>query len=299
MQQQSWIDQTTCTTCGACADVCPNRILVKDAAAGMRFQPERLWMCFRCGQCMAVCPTGSVHAAGLSYERDFFPLPPAPPDAPPTSAAFFDLIASRRAVRTFKDKPVPRELLEKIVQAVQYAPPGFPPLKTELVVVQDPQRIRQALPHMIAVYDMLVKMVRHPLARWAVRGRIGASKFRTLKQHVVPLMQVRLPGLKAGTEDTITRGAQAMILFHANRQEENYQTDIHSALTYAFLAAHALGLGASAMDLIPPAVDRSPALRQMFGIPPENEVVGVVILGFPKYTYRRGIRRDLKSVTWL
>jgi ferredoxin len=290
----SWIDASTCTSCGACAAVCPNRVLKKEPG-GMSFRSDRLWMCFRCGQCMAVCPTGSVHAAGLSFERDFFDLPEPTRDP----QAFFHLIASRRAVRSFQERPVPHALLEKVVQAIQFAPPGFPPIKTELIVVESTERVRAALPHLIALYDRLVKAVDHPVARWVVRRSAGAEKYHTLVQHVVPLMKARLPELKAGTEDTITRGAPAMILFLAHRKAENFRADLYIALTYGFLAAHALGLGGSAMDLIPPAVERSPALREMFGISPDHEVGGALILGYPKYTYRRGIRRELKRVTWL
>jgi hypothetical protein len=112
-------------------------------------------------------------------------------------------------------------------------------------------------------------------------------------------MKSRLPELKMGVEDTITRYAPAMIVFHANRNVENYEADIYIALTYGFLAAHALGLGGSAMDLIPPAIQNSPMLRKMLLIPDNNVVVASMILGYPKYRYQRGIKRELRSVTWI
>jgi nitroreductase len=112
-------------------------------------------------------------------------------------------------------------------------------------------------------------------------------------------MKNRLPELKMGIEDTITRNAPAMILFHANRDAENYRGDIYIALTYGFLAAYALGLGGSAMDIIPPPIERNRELRKMFFIPDTNEVVGCMILGYPKYRYKRGIKRELKSVKWI
>ncbi len=105
--------------------------------------------------------------------------------------------------------------------------------------------------------------------------------------------------MKAGTEDAITRNAQAMLLFHANKQSDNYDTDIYIALAYALLKAHALGLGATAIDLIPPAIERTPVLKQIFKIPKENEVVASMILGYPKFKYKRAIQRQLKSITWI
>ncbi len=285
----------TCTACGLCARVCPNLVIMKDGAGAMAVSPGRAHVCFACGQCMAVCPTGSVVVRGLSYERDFFELPASGPD----ERGFFDLLSTRRAVRAFRDRPVPSALLERIVHAIALAPPGFPPLKTGLIVVQDPAVIRQALPHMIDLYGKLMRAMKNPLARFFIRREVGLQKYRLMRTHLVPLLETRMEGLRAGTEDTITRGAPAMILFHASRTAEDAHEDLFIAAAYGSLAAHALGLGGSIMSIIPPAVDRTPALRELFKVPDGHEVVTSLILGYPAVKYRRGIKRELKSVAWI
>lgn len=294
MENTIRVDGESCRVCGLCAEVCPIRIMYEEDGS-ITFRRDRLPLCITCGQCMAICPTQSIVVDGLDYARDFFPLP----EGRVAEMNFLDVIATRRAIRTFRDRPVPREVLEQVVEAIAFAPPGFTPIKTQVTVVEDTAVLREALPELVAVYDGLVKAMRHPVARLLVRRKVGADKFRALEQHVVPLMESRLPELKQGTEDTITRNAPAMILFHAHREAENYEADLYIALTYGFLAAHALGLGATPLDLVPPAVENSPALRDLFSIPQDNVVVGAMILGYPKYRYRRGIRRELESVTWI
>jgi ferredoxin len=289
------IDEKSCKKCGLCGEVCPNKIIKKDNSGQLSFRQDRIQFCFKCGQCMSICPTESIHVEGLSYTKDFVGLP----EGDSFERNFFNMILSRRAVRNFEDRPVPRELLEKIVQAIAFAPPGFPPIKTEIVVVQDTTLIRKALPHMIEVYDFLIKAMANPMMRFFIKRRAGREKFNMLVHHVVPLMKNRLPELKMGFEDTITRDAPAMIIFHANRNSENYKEDIYIALAYGFLAAHALGLGGSAMDIIPPPIERNKELRKMFLIPDTNEVVASMILGYPKYRYQRAIKRQLKSVKWI
>jgi ferredoxin len=289
------INKDACNSCGLCVEICPNRIMTRDGADGISFRPDRLALCIKCGQCMAVCPTQAIVVDDLVYERDFFTLPKGSAEDMP----FLEMIQTRRAIRVFKNQPVPKELLEKVVEAITFAPPGFTPLKTELTVVQDTAVIRQALPEMIKVYDSLVKAMDNPIGRFIVRRTVGAATFSTLKRHIVPLMKSRLPELKQGTEDTITRYAPAMIILHAHRDAENYEEDIHIALTYGFLAVHALGLGGSAISLIPPSIQRSPLLRKLFSIPDANVVVGSIILGYPKYRYQRGIKRNLRNVTWI
>lgn len=269
--------------------------MTRDDVDGISLRTDRLALCIKCGQCMAVCPSQAIVLDDLVYERDFFALPKRSAE----DMTFLEMIKTRRAVRVFKNQPVPKELLEKVVEAITFAPPGFTPLKTELTVVQDTAVIRRALPEMIKVYDSLVKAMNNPIARFLIRHRVGVETFKSLKGHVVPLMESRLPELKQGTEDTITRYAPAMIIFHAHRDAENYEEDIYIALTYGFLAAHALGLGGSAMSLIPPPIQRSHVLRKLFSIPDTNVVVGSIILGYPKYRYQWGIKRNLKSVTWI
>jgi ferredoxin len=289
------VKSETCKVCGLCAEVCPNKILVKNKSKGTYAREDRKDLCIRCGQCMAVCPTKSIRVSGLSYRKNFFPLP----EQTAGGDGFFNLIASRRAIRNFKAEPVSRELLEKIVEAISFAPPGFTPIKTEITVVSDPQLVKKALPHMISFYDTLVNVIDDPKIRSRIRREVGRQRFKTMKTHLIPLLRSRLPELKKGVEDTLTRYAPAMILFHSNRKKEDIREDIIIAATYGMLAAHALGLGGSIMDIIPPAVDKTDELRKMFKIPETNQVISSIIIGHPKYKYQRGIRRNLKSVEWL
>ena len=46
---------------------------------------------------------------------------------------FFEFLKSRRSVRVFKDKPVERDVITKILNAAATAPMGIPPSTTETV----------------------------------------------------------------------------------------------------------------------------------------------------------------------
>jgi nitroreductase len=246
---------------------------------------------------MAVCSTRAIVVNGLSYETDFFELPENESNG--YEKSFYNMIRSRRAIRNFKDKPVPKELLDKIVEAISFAPPGFPPLKVKIIVVQNTELIRQALPNMIRLYESLVSMLKKPIYRFFIKKEVGEKKFKLMQEHLIPVLTSRLPALKNGTEDTITRNAPAMILFLADKNGEDINQDISIAATYGMLATHSLGLGGSIMDLIPPAINKDKELRKLFVIPDNHEVVTSIIIGYPKYKYQRGIKRNLKSVEWI
>jgi len=284
------VDLSTCKKCHLCADICPAGIIRADEKA--RFLLERVRLCIRCGQCMAACPTKSIRIEGLSYEKDFFEMPQRKEG---WQEAFYGLVSSRRSIRNFQDRPVPRELLEKVVQAITFAPPGFTPLTVELTVVNNRELIQRAVPLMAEMYASLIKMQTNPVASTILKWKVGKDTYQVLNTHVLPLMKSRMPGLKAGTEDTIARGAPCLILFHAPVHNE----DIFIALAFGLLAAHSLGLGACAIGLIPPAVNRNSELMKMFKVPESNLVLASMVLGYPKYKYCRSIRRSPAGLTWV
>jgi ferredoxin len=296
---ESRIDPETCGRCGLCVAVCPAHIphLISGLGDGdvVELRAERLYACIRCGHCMAICPTESIHIEGLSYEEHLFDLPTVDVDG----QRFSNFATCRRSIRVFRDEPVPRQVLQGIVDIISMAPMGFPPHKVEVSVVQTRDTIERALPLIVERYEDLAQWMNNPVIRIMIRRRAGPEAFNSLKNHVLPSLKYRLPDMKAGKVDTITRGAPAMLLFHAHREAEGHRDDALIALTYGLLAAHALGLGATALSLVPPVVERSPELRAMFEIPAENSVLASMVVGYAKVRFRRGIRRELAGVHWI
>jgi len=234
MKKEIKIDNALCKKCKICLEVCPN-VILKTENTFTSVNSERIELCFLCGQCMAACSEKAIHVLGLDYNKDFL-------DLPESVNSFNDLIQSRRSIRAFKKIPVPKEILEQIVNAISFAPPSFPPLKTEIVVVQNKELIEQSLPHMINWYDNLIKRLKNPVVRYIIRRKAGSERFQTIQNHLVPLFNIKLPSIINRTEDAITRNAQAMILFHADRHSDNYRADIYIALGYALLKATHLEL---------------------------------------------------------
>ncbi|HWI65391.1 MAG TPA: nitroreductase family protein [Symbiobacteriaceae bacterium] len=291
------INSETCSKCGVCATVCPDRTIeqIDDQFPGRN--QARASLCAQCGQCMAVCPSESIHVGDLSYQRDFFAFDSSgqPADYP----AFFGLAATRRAVRRFQDRPVSRELLEQIVAAVALAPMAFPPHKTAVTVLSNRAAIAAMVPHVVKFYANFMKAMGNPLIRFFIKRSAGPEHFPTLESHLVPKLAEMLPAMKASGRDEITRDAPAMILFHAQKTAANHTQDANIALTYGLLAAHSLGLGAAANGLVPPAINGTPALRVMLHLPTDHEVVAGMIMGYPLCRYHRGVRRKLAGVAWM
>ena len=111
------VDGSSCIRCGRCVKVCPSQIFVQEKAGGpvALSKPEN---CIVCGHCVAACPTGSVAHA------EFPPAKVHPVDyaAMPTPAQVELLMAARRSNRALSQRPVPQEMLDRIVAAADLAP---------------------------------------------------------------------------------------------------------------------------------------------------------------------------------
>ena len=50
-------------------------------------------------------------------------------------------LLTRRSVRKFQDKPIPKELLEKVVEAGEYAPSAHNTQPWEFLIIQDKEKL--------------------------------------------------------------------------------------------------------------------------------------------------------------
>lgn len=284
------INHETCTKCGNCVEVCPALVL-KKSEHQVEFKDDFIHLCLGCGQCMAVCNTKSVHAKGMTYEKDFFEFS--------EEHDFFSMIQHRRSVRRFKPKPVSKEEIEKILETVSQAPHGDSHQHVEITVVNSREKIMEALPLMSEFYDKLQGWLHNPLMKSMIQLKKGKDMLNTLQNHLLPRIEKGIYRTISHDYDGITRGAHTLLIFHAHRDSEEHEEDAYVFVTYAMLATQALGLGATIIGLVPPAVNKFPELKKIFNIPETNEAVISLIVGYPKYKYKRGIKRELKSVNWV
>ncbi len=174
-EQLHLVDLETCLGDGICAEVCPENVLemVDEKAATVE---SRIDSCILCGQCVAVCPTESLEMPTLPM-ADFRKLAKLPFGYD----EFFDFLRLRRSVRVFKDRPVERDLIEKILGAAATAPMGFPPHTTEVVVIDQREELDFLLTELVKDYESMVKGFSNPLARTMIRLSAGAEDFGVLK----------------------------------------------------------------------------------------------------------------------
>lgn len=287
------IDETLCTRCGVCAQVCSCAVYAM-TDEGPEVIEERAAVCVECGHCMAACPTEAVCVPGMDYE-EFAPLPEPAASADELHA----LMLERRSIRAFEDTPVPRELLQRVVDAAAAAPMGFPPTDVEVTVLTRREDVAKILPVSAKQTEQLNGMMKSAIGRWVLRRAVDAKTFRLLRDALLPMMGPALEEHQRNGLDFVTWGAPALLLFHVGPESLMGETDCAIASTYAMLMAEALGLGSIMLGLATAAVQQAPELKEEFRIPAGGEVLSALAVGYTKRKFLRTIPRELRGVTWV
>ena len=287
------INRELCEKCRLCMEICPCHVIGINHKEEVHFIQEKEVICLNCGQCMAICSTKAISVNGLSYEENVVDLP----ENKVGYDAFMGFLANRRSIRNYRNKAVPDDVLLKIVDSISLAPYGAAPEKVNISIINNREKIEAALPFISKFLDDITVWMENPVASFIIRTKNRQETFNTLKNHLYPISKSGNYKLELG--DRITRGAPALILFHAEKGAEEHTNNAIIYATYMNLAAHSLGLGATMIGIIPAAINKVPEVRQIFQIPKEHEATASMILGYPKYRYKRAIKRKPQPLRWI
>lgn len=166
-----------------------------------------------------------------------------------------ELMMTRRSVRRFEPRDVPQEDLEKILQAVQWAPSWANTQCWEVVAVRDPS-LKQALQETLAKGNPASKaMVEAPVV-------------------LVICAKLQSSGYYKGQATT--------------KFGDWFMFDLGLATQNLCLMAHALGLGTVIVGLF----DHD-KVKSLLGVPEGYEVVAMVPLGYPSAPSSAPKRREI------
>ena len=281
------VDPQTCTGCGQCVEICPDRVL--ELHEGKARATDGIFMgCVACGHCVAICPTAAVAVTGRTMRADDGFDPPL---QRATAEQLEALLFWRRSVRRFTAREVERETIDRILAMTAAAPMGIPPSDVGVVVLLGREKVQAFATDACALFARQAK----GFSGWRLahmRLFMGKAGYEVMRDFVRPLLEM-LAGERAAGRDAFTYDAPAALLFHHGQTADS--ADVHIAATYAMLAAESLGLGSCLLGTAV-AFNFDKAFRQRHGIPVDNKVGLMLALGYPDVQFRRGVRRRLADV---
>jgi nitroreductase len=168
---------------------------------------------------------------------------------------FSDLLKKRRSVRDFEDRPVPKDLVEKLINESLQAPSASNMQPWRFTIVHNREAIRRISDESkSSLLSYLDKNPNSPVKNYAAVLR---SK-----------------------EFNVFYNAPCLVIISGIRKAAMHRVDCALCAAYFMMAAASEGLGTCWVDL--GAYIDSPDLRAELGLADDIRVVAPIILGYPK-----------------
>ena len=268
------VDMEKCERDGICAEVCPAEIIeIKDKEAFPTLIDGGDKVCINCGHCVAICPSGAMSHVSMRPEE----CSPVRTDwlFGPEQVEHF--LRSRRSIRAYKKKPVEKEVLSKLIKIARFAPSGHNLQPVQWLVIYDSDNVQRLSGFVI---DWMRNLINEdsPL--------------------VAALNLKRVVATWEGGKDIICRNAPHVIVAHAHQEDRSAPAACTIALTYLELATLSFDLGACWAGYFNAAASFWPPMQEELKLPEGNISFGAMMVGYPKFKYKRLPLRNEAKIMW-
>ncbi len=183
-----------------------------------------------------------------------------------TDASFWQVLEARSSVRRYQQRPVPQEMLDKLVNAMKMAPVAGGNRNISCQIVSEPERIRAIADEVKRICAELMEQIPDPALR---RNTIAYSGNFSWFGKAPCLLAVSCRKMPSYMNLLLPKGA-----------EDLFGSKVSAAMAgqNILLAATAMGLGACC--LTGPLLAKE-WLHKELGCPGANELAFLITVGFP------------------
>ena len=272
------VDQEKCTGCGFCERDC---LLGEINIVNGKCEPVNR-ACYDCGHCIAICPEHAIFpVAGkeeiIEYSSEDFSIEPE---------RLLNFIKFKRTVRKYQNRPVEKEILEKILEAGRFSPTGRNSQSVRYVVMQE------ELP-------VIRKMGLDTLNVAADRVLGDADESKLSKIYAQMWKDMHQAYTETG-EDRLFYGAPAVIFAIASEKKSPATARIDAAIacSNAQLMAQTLNLGSCYIGFMSRAEKENQEISEYLGIRKNEILVTCFSIGYPAVTYYRTVAKREAQIDW-
>ena len=283
------VNPDRCDLCGACVTACPAD-MVRERDGRLKIGHVR---CLECGHCVALCPHRAIVVEEPPPGGDF-----APRGAEEvTPAALAALLLRRRTIRRYAPRPVPRELLEQMLDAARWVPTAANCQCQQYTVITDSALRDRLTAAVVAFYRAYSEALQDREPSAARLAALGLDPQFGMQPHMLVAVPAFLKHADAG-RDRLFFSAPAVVVVHAAEDEVLPAAACAFAALALVFMAETLGLGTCLTAYASEALAALPALRAELGLPDHHRVHFVLTVGYPAEQYQLVPPRGPARVTW-
>jgi nitroreductase len=234
--------------------------------------------CWSCGHCVAVCPTDAIDHS--QFLLDDCPLIASA--VLPSLEGLVEVFRERRSTRIYKNRPVSREIVKSLIDIARSVPSADNAQPVDWLIFDEPGLIAELSQQTVAVFEQKLH-----------QGRKNMSATVEDIQDFERIIQQRARGI-----DPIFFNAPALLLAHVPVEDSFGRDDATYAAYNIILAAQRMGLGNCLIGYFIYALENSGQLRRRLGLPDNRRVEVALVIGYPKYQFRRAVPRRRKEIIW-
>ena len=243
-----------------------------------------------CGHCAAVCPTEAINVQALDNDAlAFETFAHAPEWLRPGDYPLDELVRlmrSRRSCRQFRDRAVPRAMLEDLVRIGQTAPSGSNCQAWTFTILPTREAVGQLSTQIGAFFQRLNRLAAKRWLRVALKW-VGRPELDFYYGNYFAAIRDGIEAWQRSGRDLLFHGAPSAILVGGRPGAACPQEDALLATQNMLLGAHAMGLGSCLIGFAVSALQRDPSLKDLMGIPREESIYAVMAVGFADERYLR------------
>ena len=286
------VDIDSCTKCRACVNVC-KRYYHLDSDV-LHFDKAMDEFCIDCGKCVAVCPVGAIKLKVHLNEK----LQDVPSkESLPSFDSLVNLFQTRRSRRQFKEDPVPKDLIERILNtAARYSPTGHNQENVYYTVIQDRDILKNLTNEITNQVKNLVEKFKDPEGKKSLASVLPAHVMIQLEE-VIPAFKRNLIQIAKGQE-VWTWNAE-LIIIHSPKDSMTLVENCSLAACHVMLAAETLGLGTCSLGYLTAFLNIFRSVAKIFKKPIKHSVGYSLAIGYPKAHYHRIPARKPLKAKWL
>ncbi len=269
------INQELCIHCGQCESDCDSLAISHDEAT-KKYEINQK-RCKACSHCACICPMTAVEDGTGSFSE--WKDPAFDPEAVHT------FLMGKRSVRQFSDRPVPKEILEKMLEVGSLTSTASNVQDWHATIVTSPEKRAILVKGVKKMETLISKVLNNPAGR-AVAKLVPAGKTYLASPNFKDKFQAMEEGLKSDV-DNIVYNAPVVVILSTDKNSPLGAANCHLAGAAMMYDLQARGIGSFYVGMIEQMLMRNGTTREQVEIPHGHKVHMVFALGYSKVKYRR------------